>query len=554
MENCKRTFNERMKILRNAYAQELPGKVEALEEAWRLLLLKEGHAHGIQSVMSSFHSVAGSAASFGYKELSEGIRKGERLLKAVLRDGVFISNIEEEMNDCLRIIKDCCRRRNEQAIANPKLVHSFECICGQREKKTIFLVDDDILLAATMEIQLECFGYEVMKFYSLQEMEQRLAKLIPAAIIMDMVFPEGDTAGAEAISRWRKNFQEYIPVVFISMRNDITARSEAVKVGGDAYFLKPVRMLDLLETLDKLIYKQEQEQYRILIIDDDKTVAKYHSLLLEQHGMQAYIETDPLKILDSIDSFNPDLILLDLNMPGCDGYSLAKVIRQVPAYLSIPIVFLSGEMQLELQLEAMRTGGDDFMSKPVEPKHFISSVRIRAERMRMLRSLMVCDGLSGLYTHTTMKGYIEREFSGSLRCNSPLTLAILDLDYFKTINDTYGHATGDMVIIALSRLLKQRLRKSDIIGRMGGDEFAILLPDTSADYGYQVIEEIHKSFARIHHEAPNDSFTATFSCGLSEMPGYSDETNFFAAADAALYEAKKMGRNQIVLAKNIQNG
>ena len=165
--------------------------------------------------------------------------------------------------------------------------------------------------------------------------------------------------------------------------------------------------------------------------------------------------------------------------------------------------------------------------------------------MRLLRQYMERDGLSGLYNHSVMKQYIERLFMQALRGNNPMSLAIIDLDCFKYINDTYGHVAGDMVILSISRLLEQRLRSTDVIGRMGGEEFAVIMPNTSVDIACQVMEEIRTKFESVCHESVNGTFHTTFSCGLAAYPGYTDATSLYNAADKALYEAKDLGRNLI---------
>lgn len=548
MLNKKNSLSDRMRMLLDTYARELPNKIGDIEGKWRILLCSGDYQNYINDVLRSFHTLAGSASTFGYVHLSEVARNGEELLKSMQKDRLSFEETAQAINVCLEKMKKMCENQSVHSPAKCAVSQNSAEGC-EREKRTVFLVEDDVLLASSLALQLECFGYDVTMFHDLREMEQVLTHVTPAAIIMDMMFPEGETAGADAINRWRLSHSEYIPVLFISRRNDIISRLEAVKAGSDAYFLKPVRVSDLIVKLDELIYKADIDPYRILIVDDDKALAEYYSMLLEQHGMESSIVNNPLEVLEYLSIFSPDLILLDLNMPGCDGYHLAKVIRQVPAYFSIPIVFLSGETQLDLQLQAMGIGGDDFLIKPVDSKYFISSVRIRAERMRMLRSFMERDGLSGLYTHTPMKGCIEQEFLRSVRNNSKMTLAILDLDRFKTVNDTYGHSTGDMVIVVLSRLIRQRLRKSDIIGRMGGEEFALILPDTPVDCGYSIIEEIRENYELIEHETKMGTFCSTFSCGIAQMPGYTDANSFYDAADMALFDAKKMGRNRISVAK-----
>lgn len=131
----------------------------------------------------------------------------------------------------------------------------------------------------------------------------------------------------------------------------------------------------------------------------------------------------------------------------------------------------------------------------------------------------------------------------------PATLGIIDLDFFKKINDTYGHITGDMVIVIVSRLLEQRLRCGDIVGRVGGEEFAFIMQNTTPQEAYTVIESVRCTFGKIVHEAPAGSFTATFSCGLAALQTANDPAQWYDAADSALYKAKKQGRNRTCIAQ-----
>ncbi|WP_371374135.1 response regulator [Sporomusa aerivorans] len=546
MSEKKSSIGERIKLLQEAYIRELPEKIGTMDYTWQELVATKKLDKYIAGLIRSFHSMAGTASSFGYTRLGEHAYTGERILKDVLNSRRISVETQNAMQACIQAMKATL-----QAMAAPDGgQYELETLPARREggsqpRKTVIMVDDDEHFLEGLAFQLECFGYEVFKFHKLKEAEEALPNLDPAGIVMDMVFPEGDVAGAFAVKRLRAMKDYHIPVVFLSRRNDIHSRLAAVKAGSDAYFLKPVRPTDLIDKLDQLTRKEEPAPCRVLIIDDDPSMAEYHAALLEQNGMKTLTLRDSLKVLDYLSVFNPDLILLDLNMPECNGYELAKVIRQVPAYFRIPIVFLSGEKNLALQMQAMATGGDDFITKPVQPEHFICSVRLRAERMRLLRQYMERDGLSGLYNHSVMKQYIERLFLQALRSDTPLSLAIIDLDCFKDINDTYGHVAGDLVILGISRLLEQRLRSTDIIGRMGGEEFAVIMPDTPVATAYQVMEEIRTKFEGICHESVNGTFHATFSCGLAGFPRYTDATGLYNAADKALYKAKDLGRNRI---------
>jgi diguanylate cyclase (GGDEF)-like protein len=258
--------------------------------------------------------------------------------------------------------------------------------------------------------------------------------------------------------------------------------------------------------------------------------------------------TDPMSVMAPLAELNPDLLLVDMYMPGCTGLELAAVIRQQQALISIPIVFLSSETDIDKQMAAMERGGDDFLTKPILPGHLISAVSSRVVRLRELRSFMVRDSLTGLLNHTTIKEQLTVEIARAARFEQELAFALLDIDHFKLVNDTYGHPTGDRVLKSISRLLQQRLRKTDVIGRYGGEEFAIILPNTDSLAATQVIEELRAGFAQVRQQGDGVEFRTTFSAGIATYPRYADAAQLNNTADKALYRAKHNGRNRVVLA------
>ncbi len=253
--------------------------------------------------------------------------------------------------------------------------------------------------------------------------------------------------------------------------------------------------------------------------------------------------------MSALVDFQPDLILMDIYMPECSGVELAKIIRHMESFVTVPIVFLSGEQDVEKQLDAMSLGGDDFLLKPVEPEYLVRSVRIRAKRSRVLRQLTVRDGLTGLLNHTAIEEHLMKETERAQRQDLRIAFAMIDLDHFKRVNDTYGHLVGDRVLRSLARVLQQRLRKTDIIGRYGGEEFAVILLDTDSTHAARILDTVRENFAQIKHRVGYETFTVTFSCGVAMFPEYPTFFELHDAADKALYEAKRRGRNQVIIAE-----
>ncbi|MDO9466040.1 MAG: diguanylate cyclase, partial [Thiobacillus sp.] len=239
------------------------------------------------------------------------------------------------------------------------------------------------------------------------------------------------------------------------------------------------------------------------------------------------------------------LILMDMYMPNCTGVEAARIIRQHDEFLSTPIVYLSGETNVALQVDAMRLGGDHFLTKPFNPVFLNAIVKSKIERYRALRRTMYNDSLTGLLNHSSGKNTLDMLLSHVAHEGGFLSVVMMDIDHFKQVNDSYGHPVGDQVIRSLSWLLKQRLRKQDVICRYGGEEFLIALPHTDAEQAFVIMDRIRQDFSQIRHPHSGGHFSATVSGGIATYPLYQNSDSLIKAADEALYMAKRTSRNCI---------
>jgi diguanylate cyclase (GGDEF)-like protein len=303
---------------------------------------------------------------------------------------------------------------------------------------------------------------------------------------------------------------------------------------------------ELSDWLEHLLGPTQVNPYSILIVDDDELVSAVYAQALRKAGMMVRIADSASAALDQFYVAPPDLVLMDVQMPVVNGIELARIIRQSRRYLSIPIVFLSAEQDVQRQMEARRFGGDDFVVKPIEPARLVSVVRLRAERACTVRAIMERDSLTGLLNHARFKDRLGHELERCSRTGGELSVAMIDLDRFKQVNDTYGHLVGDRVIRALSSALATGLRKIDILGRYGGEEFGVILLDTSPCAAEAAIDKLRAEFCDIDFDASSRRFRSSFSAGIAGSRNYPSTEQIVAAADSALYAAKKGGRNRVV--------
>lgn len=392
--------------------------------------------------------------------------------------------------------------------------------------------------------QLGYFGYQVHQFDAMENLLAALAEGNNHHILMDLSAMEGLAKDRQARLReaLKGNFS-----ICLSDHGELARRLAAVRMGCQGFLLRPASMPELLDTLERISPIQSSEPGKVLIIDDSSAMTDLYAAILNHAGFMAYGINDPRLACGALAESQPELILLDMYMPEISGEELAKVIRQQDAFVSIPIVYLSGETDLKRQLAAMALGADEFLQKPIRPDHLVSAVRSRISRYRALRALMLRDGLTGLLNHSSFKERLRAEVAGAQRHGRSLSLAMIDLDHFKGVNDSHGHQAGDRVLKSVAVMLRQRLRRSDLVGRYGGEEFAVVMPDTPLATAREVMDELRADFARIVHRAGGVDFNCSLSAGLAQWQAEQDTESFILAADQALYRAKREGRNRVVL-------
>ncbi len=331
----------------------------------------------------------------------------------------------------------------------------------------------------------------------------------------------------------------------------VSASLEAIvglqRAGANVCIPAEVKLSDILSRILDLVESREQETHRVLIVEDSKTAVAHIQRALDLHGIDSRAIHTPLSLLQACAEYRPHAILMDMYMPFCTGVEVTRALRQIPEYHSLPVIYLSGETDIAAQVEALRLGGDQFLTKPANPIILSAVVKTKIDRYRdMLRSGRH-DSLTGLLNHSASKEQLEQMLRRSLPAGH-LAVAMIDIDRFKSINDNYGHPVGDQVIRSLAWLLRGRLRNTDLIGRYGGEEFIVALGGVDIGQAATLLDRIREDFAQLPHAHGRGALRASFSCGIASVPNYVTGSSLIEAADEALLQAKRDGRNRIVAA------
>lgn len=352
------------------------------------------------------------------------------------------------------------------------------------------------------------------------------------------------------------------PIIAVEeeLEYNLRDRIEAVRLGIDHVVDSTISISDILDFITTILIQNTQiniSEYKVLIIDDSTTIATFYKEALEDKGLSVSIENNPFHALDSIESYKPHIIIMDENMPECQGHELVKALRQFKQYRNIPIIFLSGDRNSqEVANTVLKYGGDVFLSKPVKDDVLINIIDIFYKRYQLIENLVAKDSMTSLYNRKHIEDLMFRETMKSKRSQEPLSICIIDIDDFKNINEVYGHSFGDNILKSLAYLIQEALRTSDLIGRWGGEKFIVALPNTNAIGAKLVIDRlserlieisdtIAKAFGKeIQAKGP---FKTTISCGISELHKDATYEKLIKNTEDALLLAKKKGKNQTVI-------
>lgn len=300
----------------------------------------------------------------------------------------------------------------------------------------------------------------------------------------------------------------------------------------------------------------------ILVADDEPVNRALIQRRLERDGYRVLTAKNGSEAVEKTKESLPDLVILDVMMPEMDGMDACRLIKESEETRDIPIIFLSARDETEMKVSGLTLGANDYISKPFKAEELLARVRVairlKRERDRLRTSAeeasaraevaqerAMTDALTGILNRYGLQHVLAREHAEARRYNRPLSCLMIDLDKFKIINDTYGHAAGDVVLQQVAGILRETVRASDTVFRYGGEEFLVLLPETDLDGAAALGEKIRAAAASHPFGNMERVFNLTLSVGASSLCADESGNDMIARADMALYHAKEKGRNRV---------
>ena len=534
-------FRVQDKELRKQYSLQIPSSLADLKKAAQQWI-DDPKQEYFDEFFTKILNISGSAAMFGHIEIGNIAKLMQNEMSPFYHSDKHPT--EAEIQHIIGINQQLLNMMQQAVSAQKTEIREiqFKSKIIDKEVMHIIVLENDPVLAKDIKQKLSSTSFNISTISDISQITLSVQENTGCIIVSIDSLTEEELTALGKIEKIRAS----IPLIFTSENSSINARLKAVQAGGQAFISKPLDYTQLLHSIDSLTERQQQQKYRVLIVDDQKSLSDYYASILKTSDFEVLSVNNPEHdLMPALTEFEPDLILLDLYMPYCNGQELAGIIRQMDNLLSIPLIFLSAEASSDLQLRAMSTGADAFLTKPVSPDDLLLTVQSRIKRGRAVHDLVTKDPLSGLLNRRESIRRLEGEISRSRRNNTPLSVAMVDLDHFKKINDTLGHSVGDWILKFFSRSMQLIFRECDIIGRHGGEEFIIIFPDTLPEAAQMACKRLKKYIVDSTHDLPT-SFT--YSGGIALLNNQDDSKTILDRADIALYKAKEKGRNKVITA------
>ena len=531
------TLADDLAIIRDEYAAGLPGIVGELTAALGRLR-DTGDAAAWAEAREHAHKMRGTAGTHGLHEVSEAA--------AAIEDALVASRGQpaESARASWSTIDQALARLPSPGVA----VQAQKPAAPSRTmpNELVIMVGGSPEQARELVTHGRAHGYTVVQVIEPRDLIERARARMPAAVLVDMTNRPHAMLSQIAGGLRTVPGAESVVIALLEPPNAMVPEAQAVHAGASLRMPANTSADMIADALGRLL-QQRPQQTRVLVVDDDLMFGSLVLAVLGPRGIAARHIADPSLLFPTLEELNPDLVLLDMQLPEVTGLELCQRIRASAKWRHISVLFLTAQSAVEQRIAAFRAGADDYLVKPVVNEELLARVEVRVERAKLLRDRADRDSLTGLTLRRAFLEQLEGRLAEARRYSRPLSICLLDLDHFKKINDGYGHLVGDRVLSTTGQLLATRLRTEDVRGRWGGEELVVALPNAPAVMARQVVTRLLDELGGMPFDTDDGrTFQVTFSAGVAAFPEDGDSADkLLRVADERLYAAKRAGRARV---------
>jgi len=419
------------------------------------------------------------------------------------------------------------------------------------EQRKVYHLSDGNALAGELDQKLDTIGgYELTTLDNIEHLREILSAFPPHLVIVDAAYEASLESIGALIKTMRARTRHRLALLSFSTSGELPVRLRAMRAGADAFVALPAQVEDVATRIGELLSADSADPFRVLIVEDDRSQAIFAESILRKAGMTTRMCTDPLAALDQLDEFQPELILMDLYMPACDGMELTSIIREREAFVSTPIVFLSGEQNEEKHFEALDSGGDDFLSKPIRPKHLIAAVTNRVRRARQLgrrgTGASLRDPVSGLYLRAHVLDQINALLTRDDATAALGGLMYIEIDSAASTRERVGMLAFDALLGQVGAFIASHVGANDLATRYGDSSFLLLCPNGDEAALERLATSLRDRTGREKFDQDGRSFSLGLSVGICSFAARLGEVGaMLNGAERAMSDARRPGGSHV---------
>ena len=408
------------------------------------------------------------------------------------------------------------------------------------DKGVLIFVSQEGQRYQALKEQFEALGIEVHMTDSIESARQYAIDHEGSVIVAPIKFAEKNEQLADDDTEVRR-----IPLIFTAEEDTQQERLLALRSGSTAFMVEPISLSGLLEIIERQYDIHAESPYRVLIMEDSKAQARYYEKVLSKGHFEIRMVNDPTVLLEALRGFDPETILMDMQMPTCSGIELTRIIRQIPRFAYLPIIFLSAEENIRKQNQALLSGGTSFIVKPVEKDQLMFMAELYTRRYRELNPQIGENPDTGLMYSIVFKQRISVEAARMSRGGHSLALGIIQIDQTSELIKGANFSAINVAIQQLSLILKKRLRKTDIIGHLETGQLGIILTTGKQSDWKSIVDEIRLQFAELPFHLKHHDMPLTVSIGLGNLSVDWDAHRWYESTLGAMHKALQAGGDQV---------
>lgn len=527
-----------------AWRRYLEDSAQRLSEMDRLLsaLLGNRSFHrGLEEIQAGFHDFAGSGALYALPEVSALGGEGEYMCYTVaLSDR---PPTDEELEQIAGLVRRLRVIFQGVMDTRPRAPGGY----ADRTVPLLLLVAPSTPESGALSEFLAKRGLQVERAESALAGLEKARSSLPDMAAVAVSLPDG--SGYDFVRRFREiEGERNVPIVLLGAPELFHDKVEAIACGADGFLPPPVDPGSLFRKFRTLLGRRRASAARILAVEDDPHQAEFLERTLSQGGYQVRVLTDPMAFEKELHAFRPDLVLMDVLLPGVSGYDLVRYLRQEEGFSAVPVVFLTTEGRRKAQIKGAEAGGDDYLIKPVTPEDLLTTVKSRLIRYRSLQEMMDHDELTGLLAHTPFLQQARLCLSRFSRRQIPYAMVLVEVDPPKALPFPPPRVQAAL-LQGLARYLQRKVRQTDIMGRYGENLLALVLEHLTPGDAVKLLERLLMEYSQIEWPVEELKLRTTFTAGAAMAhPSMKTLKAWLDAASTALATARKQGGGRVALA------